>query len=266
MTRRVKFVDPMVARFWIPVSGIVPVLALAYLVEIRQQARRMIPEDRITRRVMSLFWVTLGLSLVFVEFTALYALKDNRSYSVLVNVAIIVLSFGIGAAISDPIWRLFAALNADAPASLSGVLRQLRKRASGAAFGRWLFGVTRRKSRRVAELEHALAESNRLSEHVRKIASRQAETMEEIQFFRDTIARLAPNEIDARKIRFYLASSDVAEIAALRRETFDVLFDTEELRTRILRRLKDPNTWNEDVPDTTDSGIELVRKRLADLG
>ncbi|MDR6613085.1 hypothetical protein [Leifsonia sp. 1010] len=251
--------NALVERYWIPMAGVIPVIALAFVLEIRQQAKRISPENSVGRRVASVYWVVVGIGLVTSEVSALSAMFFDRRNEVAAYIALFAVALGMANVISEPVWALFGALNADLPTVVSQVRGKMRS--SAPSFirrhieAKWRSGI-----------ENDLQRTAELLTRVRASASEAASTMEELQQLREFLARRDQGSVEARNASFFLASASVLELERWRRETFDVFNDVQDLMASTRARAdRGPFVVEERPAKRPDLGIELVRNRLTSI-
>lgn len=80
-------VNPLVPDFWVPVAQIVPVFALAIVLEARRSAGRWTYKDRLGRWVAGLYYLFVAICLVAVEALAFGAMVSGESSMTMVVLA-----------------------------------------------------------------------------------------------------------------------------------------------------------------------------------
>ncbi|TFC87133.1 hypothetical protein [Cryobacterium sp. TMT3-29-2] len=105
--------DPAVTNFWAPVAQIVPVLALALVIEARRYAVHWPEATLRTRRWQSVYLLLVAFIFLSIETWALIAMQTGNSYPVLLSVTPYLLILAFGALSYLPIASFTGLVNAD---------------------------------------------------------------------------------------------------------------------------------------------------------
>lgn len=109
--------DQPLAQYWAVIAQVVPVLALALVLEVRRVASKWTYEQRWRRVTQSITFLLIGMLLATAEIQSLIALLSGRPSPTIAAAAGIMVMVAMAALVINPLTDLFTSANVDVVAS-----------------------------------------------------------------------------------------------------------------------------------------------------